>query len=668
MAISTTDFQSIVTAVLGSLQTNSLKIEQLTPATTLSDDDVMEVGGGKKVTYAKLKELLGNAIKDGMVPDYTEFAGFVSGKTVNENASTSTSDAAGKAVYYDTILNTFLLFDVQTSGTTTTISDSGYKDWKDGNNFGTPIVTGREPHDGKLYADVSTGRLYRAEVGKLVLLGSGFKSLALVKDGLYYEVRALNFLGKSLSAIDLPVPLCEVPWKVLMNLRRTKKLIPGQMYRITDYITTVANDPEARSAGHPFDVVVTALTNDTLSEEACAIHSARDTAGYFADAKLQAWKIWYCLDNDTTRFQWADSVNGKGVIYRMIDEWQNDCPYDFKNIQFKRYYTTGTFVDDYVDDTDWVNTHYILGANWDMGSHLVLDDTSDFEWFYTFNKFDDSDLTNLRDASLINSTYSGGDDAEYWSQACHTNKMNPCFSSQFIDDDAFSMQILNNIVTTACDPGNGDSVKLNSNTWGPGCFNMTFHEHCFGNTFGADCHFFVAFKFGYNTFGNNCWRNTFGNNCWRNTFGNNCWRNTFGNDCWRNTFGNSYSGNTFGNDCDSNTFGNDCDSNTFGNSCQENTFGNNCWRNTFGNSYSGNTFGNYVYACAIGDGVQYLNVSDIGSEQKKLQYAHILNGTCGTSDTNKLTVTFVAGTAYSQYAGLNSTKQLKIWTPADLVS
>lgn len=23
---------------------------------------------------------------------------------------------------------------------------------------------------------------------------------------------------------------------------------------------------------------------------------------------------------------------GKGVIYRMIDEWNNDCPYDFKNI------------------------------------------------------------------------------------------------------------------------------------------------------------------------------------------------------------------------------------------------------------------------------------------------------------------------------------------------
>ena len=43
----------------------------------------------------------------------------------------------------------------------------------------------------------------------------------------------------------------------------------------------------------------------------------------------------YCLDNDTSRFAWADEVNGKGVIYRMIDEFNNDVPYDFKNIRYQ---------------------------------------------------------------------------------------------------------------------------------------------------------------------------------------------------------------------------------------------------------------------------------------------------------------------------------------------
>ena len=65
--------------------------------------------------------------------------------------------------------------------------------------------------------------------------------------------------------------------------------------------------------------------------------SNRDTSNYFAKANLSAWKVWYCLDNDATRFAWADTENGKGVIWRMVDEWQNDCPYDFKNVQFKRY-------------------------------------------------------------------------------------------------------------------------------------------------------------------------------------------------------------------------------------------------------------------------------------------------------------------------------------------
>ena len=154
--------------------------------------------------------------------------------------------------------------------------------------------------------------------------------------------------------------------------------------------------------------------------------------GYFTNSNLNAWKIWYCLDNDTSRFAWAadyqlpesvgrlirlnlvddtsyicirypqgdlpgkycfkgcsassditmsqfiedgdystedeyiyssteypnigdyvdqndDNVEiietsdkGIGVIYRMIDENNNDCPYDFKNIMFRRYSLSNT--------------------------------------------------------------------------------------------------------------------------------------------------------------------------------------------------------------------------------------------------------------------------------------------------------------------------------------
>ena len=122
----------------------------------------------------------------------------------------------------------------------------------------------------------------------------------------------------------------EITWSDLKAKRDAGELTPSQFYRITDYqCTTVQSN--TRSAGNQFDIIVLALTNNTLSEQAWAALHSGDT--YFANSNLSAWKLWYCLDNDTTRFAWADSTNGKGVIYRMIDEFNNDVPYDFKNIQ-----------------------------------------------------------------------------------------------------------------------------------------------------------------------------------------------------------------------------------------------------------------------------------------------------------------------------------------------
>ena len=131
-----------------------------------------------------------------------------------------------------------------------------------------------------------------------------------------------------------PENLEEITYAALKTLRDGGNLDPGKLYRITDYMTTTAK-ADTRSAGHQFDVIVKALAANKLSEEAYAALHAGDT--YFANSKLEAWKLWYSIDNDTNRFDWADATNGKGVIYRMIDEFENDLPYDFKNIQFKRY-------------------------------------------------------------------------------------------------------------------------------------------------------------------------------------------------------------------------------------------------------------------------------------------------------------------------------------------
>lgn len=311
-----------------------------------------------------------------------------------------------------------------------------------------------------------------------------------------------NTLGKIENAIStLPDAgaVVKTTYNELKTLRDSGSLLPGTLYRITDYQCTTTQE-NTRAAGHQFDIVLLALSENKLAEEGWAmIHEniydvtfndgvtkkcylyytgeegaeynivdvttlmgtgyvpaemltideetktaiyvensdtllEEDVIGnYFQNSNLSAWKVWYCLDNDTSRFAWAanifndatnqpmmeslyyngngirnniyirypqgdnengyawmyldsditfadgkvyileddptiiyfsteypiigtmfadagDKVNtvnalsvGTGVIYRLIDEWNNDCPYDFKNIQFKRPLTNGAY-------------------------------------------------------------------------------------------------------------------------------------------------------------------------------------------------------------------------------------------------------------------------------------------------------------------------------------
>ena len=138
--------------------------------------------------------------------------------------------------------------------------------------------------------------------------------------------------------------MVNITYTDLKKLRDRDQLVPGQQYRITDYTCTTTTTG-TRAAGNQFDIIVTADSKSVLNEEARAINHdfVNPKNDHFSRCNLSAWKIWYCLDNDTDRFAWANnSNNGRGVIYRMIDEFGNDCPYDFKNIQFKHPKDTNT--------------------------------------------------------------------------------------------------------------------------------------------------------------------------------------------------------------------------------------------------------------------------------------------------------------------------------------
>lgn len=77
--------------------------------------------------------------------------------------------------------------------------------------------------------------------------------------------------------VPIGVSAIEVTWSELVALRNGGKLIGGAKYRITDYeCTTTTSD--TKSANHPFDIIVEALDDHTLSEDAKAIKSNRDAA------------------------------------------------------------------------------------------------------------------------------------------------------------------------------------------------------------------------------------------------------------------------------------------------------------------------------------------------------------------------------------------------------
>lgn len=178
----------------------------------------------------------------------------------------------------------------------------------------------------------------------------------------------------------VPLPqLYGITYSELKTLKTNSQLIPGRFYRITDFVTTTAQ-ARTQSAGHQFDIVVQAIANNELSEDASAVLHSGDT--YFANSNLKAWVLKYNFDNDTTKYAWADSTNGKGVIYYMKDEYFNECGYDFKNIQFARYKVTAC-----ANCTDLVGRYIgVVGLNGSaiLTSYMTIN-TSDYKWYYTFD-------------------------------------------------------------------------------------------------------------------------------------------------------------------------------------------------------------------------------------------------------------------------------------------
>jgi hypothetical protein len=81
----------------------------------------------------------------------------------------------------------------------------------------------------------------------------------------------------------------------------------------------------------------------------------------------------------------------------MIDEFDNDCGYDFKNIQFKRYKVTSTVIDVTVIQDYYIGFKPYDDYNLNSMKNLEVNE-SEFRYIYTFND------SSYNDLSMNNST------------------------------------------------------------------------------------------------------------------------------------------------------------------------------------------------------------------------------------------------------------------------
>ena len=409
-----------------------------------------------------------------------------------------------------------------------------------------------------------------------------------------------------------PTQMVSVTYAELVALRDNGELIAGMQYRITDYVTTTAQE-NTKSAGHQFDVIVTADNKNTLNEVARACLHEGDTYFSEAGANLAAWQIWYSLDNNAERFAWADTENGKGVIYRMIDEWNNDVPYDFKNIKFKRYILNADNA--FATDIAKGGELEIVKAKLQEMSHKIHTNV----WYYG------EYISDVYPEANPDARYVPFGDIDY-------NNEGPQVLCEIDDNNSEWFYTFHNENEDASllKPNVDENVGVYENTIKDSCY-VFFVEEGTGS--------YYPTKINAQSLNNIVF---------------------VGNDC---------NSNSFGNDCNSNSFGNYCNSNSFGSGCNSNSFGNYCNYNSFGNSSQSNKLKAYYRYITFEEGVQYvtlLNETE-GDYENQVQNYRVANGTHG-EDGNPLIVDVTRNMGCETFIGMDSNDELKVFCLADLLN
>ena len=126
----------------------------------------------------------------------------------------------------------------------------------------------------------------------------------------------------------------QVTYSELVELRNNGELVSGKYYRITDYVATANSESNYTPTNVPLDIIIMALTENILCEEGYAVkRSGYNYDNTTNDNFKRTIEVYYTLDNDIDTFDWADTENGKGVIYEMYNSTAPSKSFDYIGLE-----------------------------------------------------------------------------------------------------------------------------------------------------------------------------------------------------------------------------------------------------------------------------------------------------------------------------------------------
>ena len=481
-------------------------------------------------------------------------------------------------------------------------------------------------------------------------------------------------------------------WAQLKDARDAGNLIPGQYYRITDYVTTVngATITNARSAGHPFDILVRADSVSTLNEQAWAVRHDGDT--YFKDARLEAWELKYRLDN----VQWSKQAGTyvtdeeNGYTFLVVGD------ITLSGHTYKLLQGFGMYVEDWSDyalmetvaEGEQIICYYGDPEGFDPEEPEVVGTASGVE-----------EVTEAGKGTIVYMKDEWGNEAGYDFKNIQQKRWKVTDELERDSLDGKYLGVLNSLPKKLSIEDESDFIwayLYSVYNYAGGTQDTTDHSltgkvHEMVTNFTVDSNnafvweedYYEAYKC---TFSGNVGICSFSGSVYQNTFSGYVENCSFSGNVYQNTFSGyvencSFSGNvencSFSGSVYQNTFSGSVGSCSFSGNVGNCSFSGYVYQNTFsGNvgicSFSGdvyqNSFSGYVGSCSFSGNLQN---SIISGQLSNLHInassgaSGIINGLYTLGKINSKTITVTTNAAYPTYAAMTTAGQLKTWNPAD---